>query len=223
MPLQEPCRTEAIEYARKDLPGDLGWHVEFFDFIGDVDLRRRIGQEFYAARQLYKLWEGLRIEENWALQAQIQLQVQQYASIYEASIHHLLFVEARESPHVQSLFEFEALVERPLPAHIMDRIRRLGSEEANKIVGAVRQTRRTVESKIRFDSKVEAAIDLGVINADLGHEIQGFYSARNYIHIHAELRQKDLQWQLSFARDAYRRLLPFREQASKWLAGRSET
>jgi hypothetical protein len=221
MPLQEPTRSEAIEYARNDLPGDVAWHVDYFDFISDPELRERIGQEFYAARNLYKLWEGLRIDENWAKQAQIQLQVQQYASIYEASIHHILFVEAADAPEVQRLFEYEALVERPLPGHIMDRIRGLDAEDSVNIVGAVRATRRTQESKIRFDSKVAAAVTLGIIDENLGREITGFYTARNYIHIHAELRQTDLEWQISFARDAYRRLLPFKDQASKWLTERA--
>lgn len=125
MPLREPVRSEAAEYARQDLPGDIDWHVDYFDFVSDIELRRRIGQEFYAARYLYKLWEGLRINEPWALQAQVQLQVQQYASIYEALIHYLLFTEATDEPEVQRLFEYRALVERPLPGHIMEKIRNL--------------------------------------------------------------------------------------------------
>lgn len=220
MPLREPVRNEALEYARQDLPGDLAWHVDYFSFISDVELRQRIGQEFYAARYLYKLWEGLRINESWADQAQVQLQVQQYASIYEASIHHLLFSEAANEPEVQRLFEYRALVERPLPAHLMEKIRKLDSADADQIVGAVQATRRTQESKIRFDSKVATAVRLGIIEAPLGHEIAGFYSARNYIHIHAELRQGDLEWQVPFARDAYRRLQPFKTQVSSWLERR---
>jgi hypothetical protein len=218
MPLPEPTRSDAADYPRNDLPGDLAWHVNFFNFISDTDLRHRIGQEFYAARYLYKLWEGLRIGEAWADQAQVQLQVQQYASIYEASIHHLLFVEAAGASEVQRLFEFEALVERQLPGYIMERIRGLDAVDAGDIVGAVRKTRRTQESKIRFDSKVAAAVKLGILDEDLGEEIAGFYGARNYIHIHAELRQSDFDWQISFARDAYRRLQPFKEQVVIWLA-----
>ncbi|GAA1440724.1 hypothetical protein [Leifsonia poae] len=220
MPLPEPTRTEAIEYARSDLPGDLTWHREYFDFIDDEELRSRLGQEFYAARYLYKLWEGLRIEEDWAIQAQIQLQVQQYASIYEACIHHLLFVEAAHEPEVEQLFTFEALVERPLPGYIQNKIRALPSSDADDIVGAVRAVRKTQQSKIRFDSKVAAAVRLGIVDQKLGTEIAGYYTARNYIHIHAELRQKDLDWQLSFAREAYRRLEPFKTQVVAWRSSR---
>jgi hypothetical protein len=221
MPLREPTRSEAVEYARNDLPGDVAWHVDYFDFISDLELRQRIGQEFYAARYLYKLWEGLRVDENWARQVQVQLQVQQYASIYEASIHHLLFVEAADAPEVQRLFEYETLIERQLPGHIMNRIRGLKGGDSGSIVGAVRVTRRTRDSKIRFDSKVAAAVRLGIIDEGLGKEIAGYYTARNYIHIHAALRQADLEWQISFARDAYRRLQPFKDQVSKWLTERA--
>jgi len=218
MPLPEPTRTDAAEYARNDLPGNLEWHVTYFDFISDEQLRHRLGQELYAARYLYKLWEGLRLEESWAIQAQIQLQIQQYASIYEACIHHLLFVEAADEERVRLLGSYSTLVERTLPKHLVDKIRSLPSPDAGSIVGAVRETRATSPSKIRFDSKVACAVALGIIDDALGCEIKGFYTARNYIHIHAELRQKDLQWQISFARDAYRRLLPFKAQASAWMA-----
>lgn len=221
MPLREPVRSEAVEYARQDLPGDIGWHVDYFDFVNDIELRRRIGQEFYAARCLYKLWEGLRINEPWALQAQVQLQVQQYASIYEALIHYLLFTEAADEPEVHRLFEYRALIERPLPGHIMEKIRNLNAADAPDIVGAVQSTKRTQESKIRFDSKVAAAVALGIIDGGLGNEIAEFYTARNYIHIHAELRQSDLNWQVSFARDAYRRLQPFKIQVADWLDRRN--
>jgi hypothetical protein len=220
MPLPEPLRSEAVNYASGDLPGGVEWHVEFFDFIGDAELRHRIGQEFYAARNLYKIWEGLRIDATWAKQAQIQLQVQQYASIYEATVHYLLFTVAADEPEVKRLFEYEALVERPLPGHIMDRIRALAADDADRIVGAVKATRRTQDSKIRFDSKVATAVQLGILTEELGREITGFYTARNYIHIHAELRQTDLDWQISFARDAYRRLAPFKDQVTLWLASR---
>jgi hypothetical protein len=222
MPLRETIRSEVVEYGRNDLPGDIAWHVRFFDFVGDIELRERLGQEFYAARYLYKLWEGLRIEEPWARQAQVQLQVQQYASIYEASLHHLLFVEASHEPIVQQLFDYDALVERTLPGHLMERIRRLNTDDSDNIIGAVWAKRRTQASKIRFDSKVSAAVTLGLIDEALGHEIAGYYTARNYIHIHAELRQADFEWQVSFARDAYRRLGPFKAQVSAWLAARTQ-
>jgi hypothetical protein len=103
----------------------------------------------------------------------------------------------------------------------MEKIRGLKADDAGSIVGAIRATRRTQESKIRFDSKVSAAVALGILEESLGKEIAGFYTARNYIHIHAELRQDDFEWQVSFARDAYRRLQPFKDQASKWLMVRA--
>jgi len=223
MPLHDTIRSNVLDYARSDLPGDLAWHVAYFSFISNEELRGRIGQEFYAARCLYKLWEGLRIGEAWATQAQVQLQVQQYASIYEASIHHLLFTEAVDEPVVQRLFEYEALVQRDLPGFIMDKVGGLNYHDAGEIVGAVRAKRRTQESKIRFDRKVEAAVELEILDPELGREIAAFYTARNYIHIHAELSNKDVEWHVSFARDAYRRLAPFKAQASEWLLERQRS
>lgn len=72
MPLPESTRSEVAGYALADLLGDLDWHVSYLDFIGNSDLCYRLGQEFYAARCLYKLWEGLRIDEPWARQVQLQ-------------------------------------------------------------------------------------------------------------------------------------------------------
>ena len=67
MPLPDNLRNEIDDYARRDLPGDLQFHMEFFDFISDCNLRELIGQQFYTARYLYKLWEGLRLSERWSI------------------------------------------------------------------------------------------------------------------------------------------------------------
>jgi hypothetical protein len=128
----------------------------------------------------------------------------------------VLGVDLRDANLAGARLEYEPLVERPLPRHIMDRILALDTNDSGEIVSAVRKTRRAQESKIRFDSKVMAAVALGIIDAELGKEITGLHTARNYIHIHAELRQADLEGQISFARNAYRRLLPFKTHLSEW-------
>lgn len=217
MPLPEPVRTEAIRYAQNDLSGDLQWHVDYFDFIDDDLLRERVGQEFYSARFLYKLWEGLRIDGLWANQAQVQIQVQQYASIYEACIHHLLFEVAKETDPVKNLGTYRTLKERALPGNIMEKIESMDSADALDIVGAVYRSSKTQVSKVKFPDKVAAAVELGIVSPELGDEIAEFYKARNYIHIHAELRNSGVDWKIDFARDAYRRMLPFRDQASAWV------
>src|SRR5579859_5598883 len=103
----DPAIASAVDgYARQDLDGDPSNHIEFFSFLtDDPELMRRLGEEYYSARYIYKLLEGLRIEDSWARRAQVQLQVQQYASIYEACIHHLLFVRCADRPEVKALLE----------------------------------------------------------------------------------------------------------------------
>ena len=87
MPFPEPLAEEVDRYARSDLAGDLNWHIEKFSFLaGDVALQRRVGEEFFTARYLYKLLEGLHLSDQWAVAAQARLQVLQYASIYEACL-----------------------------------------------------------------------------------------------------------------------------------------
>jgi hypothetical protein len=95
---------EVDRYAQSDLPGDLIWHVGQFSFLtDDPRLQSRMGEEFFTARYLYKLLEGVHLEDQWAVSAQARLQVLQYASIYEACLHHVLFELSRHDPRVQQL------------------------------------------------------------------------------------------------------------------------
>lgn len=91
MAFAEEIKKSVDEYARKHI-ADEDWHKSFFDFIDDPKLANRLGEEFLAARYIYKLLEGLEADE-WLQRAQIRLQILSYASIYEAALHHLLFVK----------------------------------------------------------------------------------------------------------------------------------
>lgn len=84
---------------------DEAWHLSFFGFIDDPALSKRLGEEFIATRYLYKLLEGMEAD-NWLLRSQIRLQVLSYASIYEASIHHILFDNLADEPKVIALTEY---------------------------------------------------------------------------------------------------------------------
>ena len=148
--------------------------------------------------------------------------MQQYAAVYEACLHHLLFTVAVDTPVVAALTEYEALTERALPGHIMDRIRQLHAEDADQIVGAVQRTRTTDESKVRFDAKVDAALELGIITGpDLAAELKEFYAHRNLIHLHAELSRHDGNWDVELARQSYRRIEPFTAQCREWVRARA--
>lgn len=49
MALPESTRTEVLNYAKAHLP-DENWHVNFFSFVGDQKLRRRLGNATNAQR-----------------------------------------------------------------------------------------------------------------------------------------------------------------------------
>jgi hypothetical protein len=85
-----------------------------------------------------------------------------------------------------------------------------------RVVAAVEAEINISASKVRFDSKARAASSIGIIDKDLAAELIDFYSARNMIHIHAELRRGDWSWEINFARQAYWRLLKFKQQVISW-------
>lgn len=205
-------------YARGDLDGDLEEHVEFFSFLSDdPQLRQRVGEEYYSARYLYKLWEGLRLQEGWAQRAQVQLQVQQYASIYEACIHHLLFTCCADTDPVRSLLEQPTLRPWSVAQDLRDQLAQAPTDGGRRVVAAIESCHKVDEAQVRFEHKADTAANLGIIREALAAELKDFYSARNMIHIHAEIRKgADWTWELAFARDAYRRLHVFRDDVLAW-------
>jgi hypothetical protein len=59
MPFDQTIQQSVDAYARQDLGGDLNDHIQFFSFLkSDPELMRRVGEEYYSARYIYKLLEG---------------------------------------------------------------------------------------------------------------------------------------------------------------------
>jgi hypothetical protein len=165
-------------------------HVGFFDFLGDdSELQKRVGEEYFTARYLYKFFEGMRIEDEWARRAQVQLQVQQYASIYEACVHHLLFVRAAAEPEVQGLLRIRTLKAWSVNGDMRERLSAISEPDGRHVVAAIESMLKLEETKVRFDSKARAAATIGIIDEELAKELVAFYTARNMIHIHAELKR----------------------------------
>jgi hypothetical protein len=219
VPLPPEIRDSLDSYARDDLDGDLEGHVRFFDFLADdAELQRRVGEEYFTARYLYKFFEGMRIEDEWARRAQVQLQVQQYASIYEACVHHLLFARAADMPAVRGLLRIRTLKPWTVTADLRDRLGAISGPDDRSVVAAIESTIKLDEAKVRFDSKARAAADIGILDEELALELVDFYTARNMIHIHAELKRgADWSWEIDFAKKAYWRLHKFGHQARAWL------
>lgn len=154
MPFDPTIQQSVDEYARQDLDGDLGDHIQFFSFLkDDRELMRRVGEEYYSARYIYKLMEGLRIDDAWARRAQVQLQVQQYASIYEACLHYLLFEQCKDRVEVQALLVIPTLKRWSVSSDLQQRLDKVSGSLGRDIVAAAQGTVKLADTKVRFDSK----------------------------------------------------------------------
>ena len=206
----DPAIKEVIySYVRAHLPDDT-WYDQYFDFVTDAELRVRLAEEFKAARAVYKLFRGIDAQD-WLQRAQVRIQILQYASIYEAVIHHILFDRLGTSDEVRRLVEFHRLVRISIPEHKQIALNKDFAHDGKVIIPTYQGTGRTDVTKVRFDNKANCAVDLGLIDQDLCRDLIEIYEARNAVHLHAELR-KNLSYEIDMARTAYRRLEPFRFQ-----------
>jgi hypothetical protein len=209
MSLDSTVKEAVYSYVKAHLPND-DWYSQYFDFITDAELRERLAEEFKAARSVYKLFRGIDAQD--CLQrAQVRIQILQYASIYEAVIHHVLFDRLGTRDEVRRLVEFPRLVRISVPEHKQIALENALAHDGKVIIPTYQGTGRTDITKVRFDDKANCAVDLGLIDQDLCRDLIGIYEARNAIHLHAELR-KNLSYEIDMARTAYRRLEPFRIQ-----------
>ncbi len=209
MPLPKTTRADVLTYASAHIP-DEDWHVEFFSFVADTRLRGQLGKEYWAARSIYKMLEG--VQASGSLQrAQVKLQVLQYASLYEAVLHYLLFAKYQDTAEVRALTEgthrTNVAVSRDLRAKLTATTR---VPDAELVVMRVTAAEADI-TKIRFDAKAAAAAALGLVTEPLRKDLVEVFSARNAIHLHAEIR-KNLQYQLELSRKAYRRMQPLQRQ-----------
>jgi len=200
---------------------DEEWHHNFFNFISDADLATRLAQEFLSARTLYKLLEGLR-PDDWLLTAQVRVQVLMYASIYEATLHHLLFDRFATDARVIELLVQKTYKRFSIPAESTAAINKLLNHADKQLIAMYETTITRDETKIRFDEKAQCAADIGLINPALCAELVSIYSARNAIHLHAEIKKGQV-YELELSRMAYRRMQIFRDQVTSRLGTLSET
>jgi len=209
MPFKEELITEIDEYVTSHLPKD-DWYENYFSFIEDRQLAERLEKEYKTIRYIYKILEGLKSTDELLL-AQIRIQVIFYASIYEAMVHYLLFDKLKDREEVKELFFIIMPVEVSIPQHKKVKIIEALEHNGSKILTYEKRKKKTIESKIRFDSKADAMCKIGLIDEKLKKELVKFYEYRNAIHIHAEIK-KDIEYELTMAIDSYRRFQVFREQ-----------
>jgi hypothetical protein len=205
MPLDKTLRNSIDAYCKRDLPGDLQWHVDQFSFIADIELKKRLGRAFYSARYVAKLMEAL-LAAGDEIHPFVKFQIMQYASIYEAVIVHLLWNRYAGHPDVKSLETHKAY--RPVTA--------LGSKTRMKYDGedifpCVYRDARTPRTSIPFRDKVDCAVRIGFVDEAYAGDIKRIYELRNLAHIENEA-EKQIEVEVEHAKQGYWRIKPFLEK-----------
>jgi len=208
MPLTEAVREEIDLYCKRDLPGDLQWHIDQFSFISELELQKRLGRAFYSARYISKLMEALFFQGD-ELHAFIKFQIIQYASIYEAVISNLLWGRYKDHQEVKSLQTHKAY--KPVAA--------LGKLTAvtfdnEAVFTCVYRDAKTPRNSIPFKDKVDCAIRIGFLDATYSEEKKLLYELRNLAHIETEA-EKQIEVEIEQAKNGYWRMKPILEKIAE--------
>lgn len=214
MPLEEALRASIDAYCKRDLDGDLQWHVDQFSSISDLELRKRLGRAFYSARYIGKLMEALRASGD-EIHPFVKFQIMQYASIYEAVISHLLWTKYETHPEVVVMETHKTYKK----VHALSNMTGItyGEEQLFTCVQRDEKTRRT---SIAFRDKVDCAVRIGFVEAAYADDIKRIYQLRNLAHIETEA-EKRVEVELAQAKQSYWRIKPFLEKITAVLAEES--
>ncbi len=212
MSLEKSLREQIQTYCTKDLPGDLSWHIQQFEFIDDTELRERVGRAFYSARYMAKLMEALYVKEN-ELHPFVKFQIMQYASIYEAVITYLLWNRFKDNPEVLALQTHKAYK----PVSALAKLTSLKYKE-EQIFTCVYKDEKTPRNSIPFGDKVDCAVRIGFIEGKYADDIKETYELRNLAHIETEAK-KQIEVEIEHAKKGYWRMQPFIERIVSYLNG----
>lgn len=214
MPLKPNEIALVMEYCTRDLPTSIDWYLNEFSFVNDVDLRQQLAREFYSARYIYKLMEALSVG-GVELHAHAKFQVIQYASIYEAVVNYLLRTSLANEESVKAIQYHKAYK----PVSALSALTELTYSEEKAFI-CVYRDEKTPPSSIKFSDKIDALVDLGVLDNTYGDDIKEFYKARNSIHIETAVKL-NTEYHIDLAKKAYRRMKPFIDQVKEFLESRS--
>ena len=168
------------------------------------------------------MFEGLAAEDELLL-AEVKMQVLMYASIFEATIHYVLFDQYyKNTPIVQNLLTQKVNKPFSIPTSQLSAINKLLFHDGKTIIPYFETTEKCI-----------AAFQLGILTgipeqndptADILSDIKQIagmppfcaeliriYEVRNAIHLHAELK-KEIDYHLALSKIAYRRMQPFLNQ-----------
>lgn len=210
MPLEQGLRDQIIDYCKRDLPGDINWHIEQFDFIDNHQLRNKVGRAFYSARFISKLMEGLFVSGN-DMHSFVKFQIIQYASIYEAVTTYLLWNKFLEHPEVIALQTHKAYKPVSALGHSVN-----FTYDGAKLFTCVYKDTKTLKSSIPFKDKVDCAVRIGFIDSSYSEDIKNLFALRNLAHLEGEA-ERQVEMELEDSKKGYWRIKPFIDKIKEFL------
>lgn len=204
MPFESKLQEEIKKYVYGHLPSEKWYNTNFYPFISDEDLRKRLITEFKNGRVIYKVFEGIQATDDLLL-AQIKTQVIMYVSIQEAVINYVLFCLKKDTEIVNGLLYQNRLVRISIPQYKRDKLEKELSHDGKGIITYFEEKKPVDKTKIRYDQKIEACYNLSLIDARMRDDLIKLYEYRNTVHLEAELK-KGLSYNLEMGELAYRRV-----------------
>jgi len=210
MPLEETLRDQIINYCKKDLPGDLNWHIQQFDFIDNVDLKNKVGRAFYSARFVSKLMEATFVTGD-DIHPFVKFQIIQYASIYEAVTNYLLWNKYATHPEVIALQIHKAY--KPISA--LGRLAKM-TYDGEELFTCVYKDTKTPKNSIPFKDKVDCAVRIGFIDIAYAEDIKNIFVLRNLAHLESEA-ERNIEMELEDSKKGYWRIKPFIDKINEFI------
>ena len=209
MPLEQEIRDTINDYCKRDLAGDINWHINQFNFIDDIDLKNKLGRAYYSARYMSKLMEATYASGD-EIHPFVKFQIIQYASIYEAVTSYLLWNKFSEHEEVKALQIHKAYK----PVSALGSLTNL-SYDGKKLFTCLYKDTKTPRNSIPFKDRVDCAVRIGFIDETYSDDIKNLYRLRNLAHIETEAKTFE-EIELEDSRKGYWRIKPFLEAITEF-------
>ena len=189
-------------YISKDLPKN-DFYDGKFTYLSNK-FRSKIIKDYQSARKLYKILEGISDKRD-LLRLECKIQIILYASIQEAVLSWVLFRYFKSTTEVKNLFESKVLKRYSIPITKLNTISSSLKHDGKDIIPCFETIQKRGKEKIRFDSKVKAALSLGIISNKMCEDLIAIYEYRNTVHVEAEIK-KQIKYDLEMSELAYRKV-----------------
>ena len=184
--LKKELITEVVRFCNRDLVPDSSydiveeypsvWFENYFSFLCDDKLQKKLGEAFYQARFMYKLMCALRLPLN-KQSGIVKFQIIQYASICEAvldtAITHFFKTESEN--------EFSIVEFKKDNNALCSNVKLIRKNET--LVICKEKKKKGLLKRTRVDFKTSFAVKYGLLSGDLKNRLDVLYDQRNNIHI----------------------------------------